>query len=82
MCNTLEYKGYHTHIEIDFEANMFYGKIEGISDLVNFMSDIPDGAQGIIQEFHSAVDDYLAFCAELGESPNVPNHAPIGVIYA
>lgn len=63
MCNTLEYKGYRTHIEIDFETNMFYGKIEGISDLVNFMSDIPDGAQGIIREFHCAVDDYLAFCS-------------------
>lgn len=75
MCNTLEYKGYRTHIEIDFETNMFYGKIEGISDLVNFMSDIPDGAQGIIQEFHCAVDDYLAFCSDFGESPNIPNCA-------
>ncbi len=82
MCNKLEYKGYHTHIEIDFEDNMFYGKIEGISDLVNFMSDIPDGAQGIIQEFHSAVDDYLAFCSELGEALNVPNHTPRCAEYA
>ena len=73
MSNKLEYKGYHTHIEIDFEANMFYGKIEGIRDLVNFMSNISDGAQSIIREFHSAVDDYLAFCSELSEAPNVPD---------
>ena len=75
MCNKLEYKGYWTHIEIDFEVNMFYGKIEDIRDLVNFMSNISDGAQSIIREFHSAVDDYLAFCSELGESPNVPDYA-------
>lgn len=73
MCHKLEYKGYWTHIEIDFEANMFYGEIEGIRDLVNFMSDIPDSAQGIIREFHSAVDDYLSFCADLSEAPNVPD---------
>ena len=82
MSNKLEYKGYHTHIEIDFEDNMFYGKIEDIRDLVNFMSDIPNGAQGIIQEFHCAVDDYLAFCSELGEAPNVPNHTPRCAEYA
>ena len=82
MCNKLEYKGYHTHIEIDFEDNMFYGKIEDIRDLVNFISDIPDGVQGIICEFHSAVDDYLAFCSELGEAPNVPNDVSRVVKYA
>ena len=82
MNNQLEYKGYQTHIEIDFEANMFYGEIEGIRDLVNFMSDIPNGAKGIIQEFHSAVDDYLAFCSELGESPNVSNYTQRVAEYA
>lgn len=82
MNNQLEYKGYRTSIEIDFEANMFYGEIEGIRDLVNFMSDIPDGVQGIIREFHSAVDDYLEFCAELGESPNVPIHTQRVAEYA
>ena len=69
MSNQLEYKGYRTNIEIDFEANMFYGEIDGISDFVNFMSDIPDGVQGIIREFHSAVDDYIAFCSEIGKAP-------------
>lgn len=78
----LEYKGYYTHIEIDFEANMFYGEIEDISDFVNFMSDIPNGANGIIQEFHSAVDDYLAFCSELGEAPNIPDYAQRVAEYA
>ena len=66
-----EYKGYHTNIEIDFKTNEFYGEIEGISDFVNFMSDISEGVPGIIREFHSAVDDYIEFCNEVGKQPDV-----------
>ena len=35
----LEYKGYRTKIEFDREDNIFYGKIEGIHDFVNFHAD-------------------------------------------
>ena len=66
MNNVLEYKGYYTVIKIDFERHQLYGKIEGISDLVNFMSDT---LSGIENEFHSAVDDYLEFCDEVGKEP-------------
>ena len=38
-----------------FEAEQFYGELEGIRALVNFMSDIKDGVAGIIREFHSKV---------------------------
>ena len=79
MCNKLEYKGYWTHIEIDFKANMLYGKIEGIRDLVNFESET---ISGIVQEFHSAVDDYLAFCSDLSEAPNLPDYASRVAKYA
>jgi predicted HicB family RNase H-like nuclease len=71
MSNRLEYKGYYTNIEIDFEANEFYGEIEGISDFVNFMSDVREGVQGIIREFHSAVDDYLDFCRAVDKVPEI-----------
>lgn len=74
MNNRLEYKGYHTDVEIDFEAQAFYGKIEGIKDFVNFQSDISRGVQGIIQEFHCAVDDYLDFCATLSDEPDIPDY--------
>lgn len=72
MTNTLEYKGYWTDISIDFESHLLHGRIEGIRDLVNFESDT---ITGIVHEFHSAVDDYLDFCAELGEPPNVPSYS-------
>lgn len=64
--NILEYKGYHTNIEIDFENHSLYGKIEGISDLVNFESET---IAGIEKEFHDAVDDYLDFCDAVGKIP-------------
>ena len=67
MKNILEYKGYHTRIEFDIETLKLRGKIEGIRDLVNFESDNP---LEIEKEFHSAVDDYLIFCEEVGKSPD------------
>lgn len=65
-----EYKGYRADLEIDFEGHVLHGKIYGISDLVTFESETVDG---IIREFHSAVDDYLDFCAEVGKVPNTPD---------
>ena len=64
--NILEYKGYHTKIELDTEEMVLRGKIEGINDLVNFES---ESIQEIEKEFHAAVDDYLEFCLEVGKQP-------------
>ena len=63
-----EYKGYYAHIEIDFEGHILHGKIDNIGDLVTFESDT---VPGIISEFHSAVDDYIDFCHEVGKNPDV-----------
>lgn len=66
MNNILEYKGYHTKIEFDVESRTLRGKIDGINDLVDFEA---SDASGIESEFHSAVDDYLEFCKEVGKVP-------------
>ena len=42
------------------EDRVYYGKIDGIDDLVNFES---DSAEGLEKAFHSAVDDYLNMLA-------------------
>ena len=63
----LEYKGYYTRIEYDAQDMILHGKIEGINDLVDFEA---ESAQEIEKEFHAAVDDYLAFCAEIGKEPD------------
>ena len=72
MDNRLEYKGYYAKVEIDFEAQEFYGELDGITDYVDFISDMKDGMPGIVREFHSAVDDYLEFCKEVGKTPVKP----------
>ena len=69
MNNILEYKGYYTKIEYSVEDQVLYGKIEGIKDLVNFECETPGDVE---KEFHTAVDDYLAMCADLGLSPDKP----------
>ena len=64
--NILEYKGYYTRIEIDTDTNTLRGKIEGISDFVNFES---SSVGSLTKDFHDAVDDYLDFCREVGKEP-------------
>lgn len=70
MNNILSYKGYTAKIEFSKEDNALFGQIDDIKDFVNFES---DSAKDIEQEFHNAVDDYLAFCKEIGKEPNTPN---------
>ena len=64
-----EYKGYECDYQYDEEDLIWCGKIEGIRDLVNFESETYDGLE---EEFHKAVDDYLKFCEEMGKEPDKP----------
>jgi len=66
MKNVLEYKGYHTRIEYDFETRTLRGRIEGINDFVDFET---EDISNVEKEFHNAVDDYLEFCKEVGKNP-------------
>ncbi len=67
MRSVLEYKGYHARIEFDSEELLLRGRIEGIKDFVNFES---SDIHTIEEEFHSAVDEYLEFCKEIGKEPD------------
>lgn len=67
MDNVLTYKGYLGSVHYSPEDEVFYGKIEAVTDLVTFEA---DSAKQLRQEFETAVDDYLAFCAEVGKTPN------------
>ena len=64
--NVLEYKGYHAKVEYDSDASVLHGKIEGINDYVDF---ICTKIEDVEKEFHSAVDNYLEFCKEVGKEP-------------
>ena len=68
----LEYNGYHTYIHYSVADKVLHGKIEGIKDLVDFES---ESAVEIENEFRKAVDDYIAFCREVGKNVEEENKA-------
>lgn len=65
--NILTYKGYMTRVEYSAEDGILFGKIEGITDLVNFEC---ESVSEVEDAFHEAVEDYLAYCADLGQEPD------------
>jgi predicted HicB family RNase H-like nuclease len=69
MNGYLHYKGYIGSIEFSEAEAVFHGKVTGIKSLITF-----EGASvtGITDDFHNAVDEYLAFCAETGKQPEKP----------
>lgn len=68
----LKYKGYTARPEYSAEDHIFYGTILEISDMVDFQA---ENAEDLENEFHKAVDDYLAFCAEIGKIPQRERHS-------
>jgi len=67
--SSMEYKGYHGSVEIDFESGVLYGKILFVTDLVTYEA---SSVSDVTKEFHSAVDDYLETCKEMGRDPQQP----------
>ncbi len=65
----MEYKGYIGKVEFDDEAGILSGEVINIRDIITFEGESVDDVQKAFQE---SVDDYLAFCAERGESPEKP----------
>ena len=68
MNNTIQYKGYVGSVEFSEEDALFYGKVLGIRSLISYEG---DNAKSLIDDFHGAVDDYLASCAAEGKEPEI-----------
>ena len=66
MSNPLEYKGYIGNIEFSESDGVFYGKVQGIRSLISYEG---ENAKELVQDFHTAVDDYLELCKERGTVP-------------
>lgn len=66
MNNTMEYKGYVGSVEFSESDGLFYGKVQGIRSLISYEG---TDAKQLVEDFHSAVDDYLTLCAEEGVEP-------------
>ena len=65
--NTMTYKGYIGSVAYSEKDQVFFGKIEGINGLVNFEG---ESVRELTEAFHEAVDDYLAYCADEGITPD------------
>ena len=66
MSNTMEYKGYVGSVEFSEEDALFFGKVLGIRALVSYEG---ENAHDLVEDFHGAVDDYLALCEAEGTEP-------------
>ncbi|MDE5736059.1 MAG: type II toxin-antitoxin system HicB family antitoxin [Bacteroidales bacterium] len=66
MNNLLHYKGFMGSVAFSEKDGVFFGKIEGIKQLVNFEG---DSVKELKQSFHEAVDDYLTYCANENIDP-------------
>ena len=66
MNNTMEYKGYVGSVEFSEEDGLFYGKVMGIRALISYEGTT---AHELIEDFHGAVEDYLALCESEGKAP-------------
>ncbi|OQY54808.1 MAG: toxin-antitoxin system HicB family antitoxin [Candidatus Parabeggiatoa sp. nov. 2] len=65
----LNYKGYIGQVEFDDEADIFHGEVINTRAVITFQgTTVPE----IKAAFIDSVEDYLAFCAELGEEPEKP----------
>lgn len=68
MSSTMEYKGYLGSVEFSEKDKVFFGKAMGIRALISYEGTT---AQELIDDFHNAIDDYLALCSEEGIQPEI-----------
>ena len=74
--STMSYKGYVARIEYDDEDGIFFGRIAGIRDGVNFHGET---VTELRSAFHQAVDGYIEVWAKIGKAPQKPYSGQIMV---
>ena len=66
MKDVLLYKDFIGSVHFSGDDLCFYGRIEGIDDLITFEGRTTDE---LIKAFHGAVDDYVDLCKKAGKAP-------------
>jgi predicted HicB family RNase H-like nuclease len=66
MKDVLQYKDYIGSVHFSSEDGVFFGKIEGINDLVTFEGTT---VEEIKIAFREAVEDYTSICKQAGKTP-------------
>ena len=67
MSQTLQYKGYDGSVEYSAEDRVLHGKLLGIRDAIIYEGSDVDSLES---NFRAAMDEYLAFSAEEGKTPD------------
>ena len=76
MNNTMEYKGYIGSVEFSEADGVFFGKVQGIRSLISYEGTT---ARELVDDFHSAVEHYLALCEAEGTAPEVAYKGSLNV---
>ena len=68
--NLMKYKGYEGSIEFSETDGVYFGKVQHVDSLISY-----EGAtqSALLDDFHRAVDDYLALCEAEHREPEVPH---------
>ena len=66
MKDVITYKNFIGSVHFSTEDSVFFGKIEGINDLVTFEGNT---VEEIIKAFQEAVEDYIQLCKENNKAP-------------
>ena len=66
MIDKIIYKDFIATIHYSTIDEVFFGKIEGINDLVTFEG---ENVKDLKKAFEEAVDDYIELCKEVGKKP-------------
>ena len=67
--NSMAYKGYFAKINFDERDSIFWGKVIGIKDSITFEGET---VAQLTEDFHNAIDHYLADCKKEGRTPDKP----------
>ena len=65
----MKYKTYSGKTEYDDEAEIFYGEVIGLRDVVTFKG---SSVKELKESFKESIDEYLAFCQRMNKAPDIP----------
>jgi predicted HicB family RNase H-like nuclease len=67
--STMSYKGYEALVEYDEDAELFYGEVINLRDVVTFQG---RSVEELKQALADSIEDYFAFCQQRNEEPDKP----------
>lgn len=66
----LKYKDYCGSVNFDDNTKLFYGEVMDLKDIITFQG---KNMEELEEAFRNSIDDYLCWCTELGEEPEMPD---------